>query len=181
MDNPYSLLGLRADASLDEIRAAYRRLAAEWHPDVHPPEKKPWASEQMVQLNTARDLLLDPARRAAYDTARARATWAPTESWSASGDGAARWTSAGGFTYAPPVYPRRPVWLRRIPMGTMFIIVTCLIVAAPYVWLLLSLATGTTAGFVAGVSGMVSCISGGGLVLGLTMGLGLLLNRLFRR
>jgi hypothetical protein len=64
--NPYTLLGLSPSASPDDIRAAYRRLAAEWHPDLQPPERKAEALERMVQLNAARDVLLDPHQRAQF-------------------------------------------------------------------------------------------------------------------
>jgi len=67
MLDPYYLLDVPYQATPDEIRAAYRRRAAELHPDIHPPEKREWASEQMKQLNAARDLLLDPAQRIAYN------------------------------------------------------------------------------------------------------------------
>jgi curved DNA-binding protein CbpA len=64
--DPYTLLGVVPNATPDEIRAAYRRQAAACHPDIQPLEKKPWASEQMIQLNAARDLLLNTRRRVQY-------------------------------------------------------------------------------------------------------------------
>lgn len=64
--DPYDLLGLQPTASPDDIRAAYRRRAAEWHPDRHPVEQKAEAMERMVQINAARDLLLDARRRIQY-------------------------------------------------------------------------------------------------------------------
>ncbi|MGH2523959.1 MAG: DnaJ domain-containing protein [Anaerolineales bacterium] len=66
LSDPYDLLGLLPDATRREIRAAYRRRAADCHPDRQPPDKKAWALEQMVQLNAARDLLFDPHQRAQY-------------------------------------------------------------------------------------------------------------------
>jgi len=67
MLDPYYLLGVELNATSDDIRATYRRRAAEIHPDIQPPEKREWASERMKQLNAARDLLLDAGRRAKYD------------------------------------------------------------------------------------------------------------------
>ena len=64
--DPYDMLGIAPSAAPDEIRAAYRRLAAACHPDTQPPEKKAWASEQMVRLTAARDLLLNPRQRVRY-------------------------------------------------------------------------------------------------------------------
>src|SRR5262249_61404506 len=46
----YSILGVARDASSDEITAAYRRLAKEWHPDVHGTEA---AVRRMVAINAA--------------------------------------------------------------------------------------------------------------------------------
>lgn len=74
--DPYTLLGLLPDAPAEAIRQAYRRQAALIHPDRQPPARKAAAAEQMRQLNAARDLLLDPARRRAYDQAhQAAAPW----------------------------------------------------------------------------------------------------------
>jgi len=86
--DPYDLLGLLPDATSDQIRVAYRRLATEWHPDHQPPEQRAEAVERMVQLNAARDLLLDARRRVEYhriheDALRwkmARAQWRAKES-----------------------------------------------------------------------------------------------------
>ena len=69
--DPYATLGVVPSATPDEIRAAYRRLAAACHPDLQPPERKPWASERMIQLNAARDLLLNTRRRVQYHQAHA--------------------------------------------------------------------------------------------------------------
>ncbi|MDW8327999.1 MAG: DnaJ domain-containing protein [Anaerolineales bacterium] len=73
--DPYRVLGLTPNATTDEIRAAYRRLAAQIHPDTQPADRKDWAAEQMRTLNAARDLLLDAERRAAYDACFRRPTY----------------------------------------------------------------------------------------------------------
>ncbi len=64
--DPYAVLGISPNAAPDEIRAAYRHLAAACHPDTQPQERKTWATEQMVRLNAARDLLLNTRRRVHY-------------------------------------------------------------------------------------------------------------------
>jgi hypothetical protein len=72
--DPYSVLGVGRAASDAEIRAAYRALVAKYHPDRHqgnPLEEL--ASERMAEINRAHEILSDPARRAAYDSAGASA------------------------------------------------------------------------------------------------------------
>lgn len=67
----YAILGVPPTASRDEIRAAYRRLARQHHPDVNPPsEDGIAANEFMRQLNEAYEVLNDPQQRAAYDRQR---------------------------------------------------------------------------------------------------------------
>jgi hypothetical protein len=59
-DDPYAVLGLTRGASLQEIKAAWRSLAAESHPDKMAhlgPEARQAANERMSQINTAYDAL----------------------------------------------------------------------------------------------------------------------------
>ncbi|MCL0074473.1 DnaJ domain-containing protein [Dehalococcoidia bacterium] len=63
----YAVLQVRPQADREVIGAAYRRLAAKYHPDVNP---SPDAADKMKQLNEAYEVLSDPARRAAYDRSR---------------------------------------------------------------------------------------------------------------
>jgi molecular chaperone DnaJ len=60
----YEVLGVSRDASTDEIKKAYRRLARELHPDVNPGEE---ASERFKLVTHAYDVLSDPDQRARYD------------------------------------------------------------------------------------------------------------------
>jgi len=60
----YETLGVQRDASADEIKKAYRRLARELHPDVNPSGE---AAERFKQVTHAYDVLSDPNQRQQYD------------------------------------------------------------------------------------------------------------------
>jgi DnaJ-class molecular chaperone len=65
MTDPYQILGVAKDASADDIRSAYRKLAKKHHPDLNPGNKA--AEERFKQISGANDLLSDPDKRARYD------------------------------------------------------------------------------------------------------------------
>lgn len=65
MQNPYDLLGVARDADETEIRSAFRRLAAQHHPDRNPGD--PTAQQRFADLNAAYQILGDPQKRAAFD------------------------------------------------------------------------------------------------------------------
>jgi len=75
----YQVLGVKSTASVKEIKTAYKRLARLQHPDLN--GGLPGAAEAFVQISHARDILIDPKRRAAYDAQRnayiARGAYAP--------------------------------------------------------------------------------------------------------
>lgn len=60
----YDILGVKRDASADDIKKAYRKLAREYHPDV---SKDPKGEEKFKDLSEAYKTLKDPEARAAYD------------------------------------------------------------------------------------------------------------------
>src|SRR3954454_5596175 len=62
---PYEVLGVKRDASADDIRKAYRKLAKEFHPDLNP--GKPEAEARFKSVTAANDILSDPEKRARYD------------------------------------------------------------------------------------------------------------------
>lgn len=61
----YKVLGLNKDASINEIKKAYRKLARKYHPDVNPNDKD--AQKKFQQLNEANAVLSDPEKREKYD------------------------------------------------------------------------------------------------------------------
>ncbi|WP_270938772.1 DnaJ C-terminal domain-containing protein [Falsiroseomonas oryzae] len=64
-DDPYAIMGVKRDATQDEIRRAYRKLARKLHPDVNPGDKA--AEERFKRVSAANDLLGDPEKRARFD------------------------------------------------------------------------------------------------------------------
>ena len=61
----YKILGVARNASMDEIRKAYRKLAMQYHPDKNPGDKG--AEERFKEINEAYQVLSDDKKRAHYD------------------------------------------------------------------------------------------------------------------
>jgi molecular chaperone DnaJ len=61
----YAVLGVAKDATADQIKKAYRKLARKYHPDVNPGDKV--AEERFKELSRAHDVLSDEAQRQNYD------------------------------------------------------------------------------------------------------------------
>jgi molecular chaperone DnaJ len=64
-DELYKTLGVKKDASEDEIKKAYRKLARQYHPDRNPGDKE--AEEKFKEVSAAHDVLSDPEKRKEYD------------------------------------------------------------------------------------------------------------------
>ncbi len=64
-DELYEVLGVSRDASSDDIKKAYRKLAKKYHPDLNPGDKA--AEETFKKLQAANNLLSDPEKRKQYD------------------------------------------------------------------------------------------------------------------
>lgn len=61
----YEVLGLSKGASDDEIKKSYRKLAKQFHPDLHPGDKK--CEDKFKELSEAYEVLSDPDKKAKYD------------------------------------------------------------------------------------------------------------------
>lgn len=69
----YKILGVDRNATAEEIKKAYRKLARKYHPDTQPEDKKEEAEKKFKQINEAYEVLSDPEKRKKYD--RLGANW----------------------------------------------------------------------------------------------------------
>src|ERR1043165_1695679 len=61
----YKTLGIEKNATEEEIKKAYRKLARKYHPDLNPNDKE--ANKKFQQINEANEVLSDPEKRKKYD------------------------------------------------------------------------------------------------------------------
>ena len=74
MPSPYEVLGVQPDASADEIRQAFRKLAKQHHPDLNPGNQE--AEKRFKEISAANEILSDPDKRARFDAGEIDATGA---------------------------------------------------------------------------------------------------------
>lgn len=75
MRDPYEVLGVAKGADIKEVRKVYRKLARQYHPDLHPGDKE--AESRFKEIAAAYDFLSDPELKAKYDRGEIDASGAP--------------------------------------------------------------------------------------------------------
>lgn len=108
MNDPYSVLGVSRDASEEEIKSAYRRLAKKYHPDLNPGD--PEATRKMNEINAAYQQIKNPGVNSSYGSQQTQ-----QQSYGGYGGGTASGDEQydpfhpfgwGGRTEGAPVYRR---------------------------------------------------------------------------
>lgn len=95
----YKILGVPRNASADEIRRAYRKLAMQYHPDRNPDDKQ--AEEHFKEINEAYQVLNDPKKRSHYDrVGSAYSNWQQRGAPSGGFDWS-QWASSSGASGVP--------------------------------------------------------------------------------
>jgi curved DNA-binding protein CbpA len=100
--NPFEILEVPADATPEDIRAAYHRLAKQWHPDRFMGEEKARAEEKFRSVAEAFHALKDPAKRQAF------AAQVPKASSKAPSSASAAPTNAEPFPKSASPSERKP-------------------------------------------------------------------------
>ena len=89
--NYYEILGVSKTATEEELKSAFRKLARQYHPDLHPGDEA--AANKFKEVNEAYETLNDPQKRAEYDAAQAGGG---SQFGGGQGGGGARGQGAGG-------------------------------------------------------------------------------------
>ncbi|MEZ6191526.1 MAG: DnaJ domain-containing protein [Phycisphaerales bacterium] len=96
----YKTLGVKRDASQEDIQRAYRKLARKYHPDMN---KEADAAEKFKQVGEAYEVLKDPEKRQRYDTLgadwKAGQQFRPPPGWESRFRGGAGGPGGGGFEF----------------------------------------------------------------------------------
>src|SRR6201988_4262143 len=92
----YKVLGVDKNASAEDIKKAYRKLARKHHPDLNPNDKE--AHKKFQQINEANEVLSDPEKRKKYD--QYGKDWQHAEQFEKAKQSRQQWSTAGaeGFS-----------------------------------------------------------------------------------
>src|SRR3954462_2623728 len=88
----YRVLGVNKNASEEEIKKAYRKLARKYHPDLNPNDKE--ANRKFQQINEANEVLSDPEKRKKYD--QYGKDWKHAEEFEKARQSQQQWSNTGG-------------------------------------------------------------------------------------
>lgn len=111
----YEILGVPRNASQEEIKRAFRRLARQYHPDVN--KDDPQAEERFKEIGEAYAVLSDPQKRAEYDrygTVVSEGGWRP-DTFDEFQDILGGWTSLFDFLFGPGPFRREAEPSRPMP------------------------------------------------------------------
>ncbi|MCE2934096.1 MAG: DnaJ domain-containing protein [Hyphomicrobiales bacterium] len=97
MPDPYQTLGVKRDASADEIKRAYRKLAKTYHPDHNRGDAK--AATRFAEVNNAYEILGDETKRRQFDRGEIDADGKPRAFSDLGGGGGFPGGGAGGFKF----------------------------------------------------------------------------------
>lgn len=92
----YEILGIKKNATDDEIKKAYRKLARKLHPDLNPNDKE--ANKKFQQLNEANEVLSDPEKRKKYD--QYGKDWQHSDQFEKARQSGGRPGNSGGYDYS---------------------------------------------------------------------------------
>jgi curved DNA-binding protein len=92
----YKTLGIEKNATPQDIKTAYRRLARKYHPDLNPHDKD--AKTNFQQINEANEVLSDPEKRKKYD--QYGQDWQHAEEFKKAGQKQGRYANTGGRSYS---------------------------------------------------------------------------------
>lgn len=93
----YDILGVNKTADAKEVKKAYRRLARQYHPDLHPGVKKAEMEAKFKEINEAFEVLSDEDKRKKYD--RYGMNWRDAEAYEQARQRAGAQPSGGGWQY----------------------------------------------------------------------------------
>jgi curved DNA-binding protein len=115
----YETLGVSRGASDQEIRAAFRRLARQWHPDAHPND--PRAAERFKAITEAYSVLSDPEKRRRYDRFGGR--WEEVVEGQPGAGTAGEWSAGEGprvYGYGMRVEDLEDLFQGAVPLEDLF-------------------------------------------------------------